>query len=48
MSSLIRGDGEAVRGDAKSAVVEVGRIVIGVAVGGRILAVGVSNCCMVL
>ena len=48
MSSLIRGDGEAGLGDAKSVVVEVGRIVVGVAVCDRILVIGVSNCCMVL
>ena len=48
MSSLIRGDGEAGRSDAKSAVVEVGRIVVGVVVCDRMLMVGASNCCIVL
>ena len=48
MSSLIRGDGEAGRGDAKSVVVEVGRSVVGVVVCDRVLVVGVLNCCKVL
>ena len=48
VSSLIRSDGEAGRGDAKSALVEVGRSVVGDVVCDRVLVIGASNCCKVL